>query len=261
MRSVQRPTTVGFITPPRWHDPAPHEFSHVCGVAVRTQQSILPLPDFDYRLETIGHVDTSAALAVQARLLASAECDLVVQVGTPFAWAGTTSEAEARARGEALEQAAGVPVIMTGLALIDALRALGARRPALACTYYDAAWRDGWAAFVARCGFEPAHVATMADQGLVQPGDTLARYGFAMSEELAQASVERTATAAPEADAIVVTGTGTRTLWLAPVLERVLGRPIVGADTVGYWVAARLLGLPLGHSLGTLGDASLPART
>ena len=259
MTTTERVPSVGFISPPRWHDPAPHEFEGVCGSKVRTQQTILPFPDFEYRLENVGAPETVDAIRTCARTLAAAGCDVVVQVGTPFAWAGTTSEREARERAASIQAAAGVPVIMTGLAIIDALRALGARRPALACTYYDRTWSDAWAAFVRGCGFEPASVTTMADQGLVEAGDTLETQGFSMTADLAEKTIEATAHDAPDADAVVVTGTGTRTLTVAPVMEMSLGKPLVGSDTVTYWMAAQWLGLALGDALGRLGNVPAEA--
>ena len=154
--------TVGFISAPAWFDPAPHEFPTVVEEPVRTQQTPLPLPEFDYRLESI------AALGHEldrcCRTLRAIGCDLVAQVGSPFAWAGVASEAEACARQTAMADAAGAPVIMTGLAIVDGLRAIGAEKVAVNCTYYDAEWRDQFAAFLRLCGFATVHVVTLADQ-------------------------------------------------------------------------------------------------
>jgi hypothetical protein len=63
-------------------------------------------------------------------------------------------------------------------------------------------------------------------------------YGWSMTPELTRKSVGFVADAAPDAEAIVVTGAGTR--------------PIVAADTVLYWAIARELGLSLRPILGAL---------
>ena len=252
--SAERARKVGFISPPRWFDPAPAEFPTVCRAPVLTQQMPLPPPDFDYRLESIAGVESELTLAT--RTLAAGGCELVVQVGTPFAWAGTVSEADARMRCARIAATAGVPIIMTGLAIVDALRAIGAERPALACTYYDDDWRDAWASFVRTCGFEPVRAATMADQKLVDRRDTLESYGFDMPEELARRSILRVAADAPEADVLVVTGAGVRTLTLIEPVEAESGRPLVAADTAAYWAAAQALGVELTCCMGRLGLTS-----
>ena len=122
---------------------APAEFPKVCLEEVRTQQAPLPLPDFDYRLESIAALQSELNLC--ARSLKAAECDLVAQVGSPFAWACAHSEAESRARNEAMQEAAGIPTLMTGSAIVDGLRALGVNQVAVTCTYYQSDWRDGFA--------------------------------------------------------------------------------------------------------------------
>ncbi|MEM6985529.1 MAG: hypothetical protein AAF499_03225 [Pseudomonadota bacterium] len=241
---------VGFISPPAWFDPAVAEFPRVVEEAVRTQQAPLLLPDFDYRLDSIASVH--AKLALCARCLQAIGCNVVAQVGSPFAWAGVVSEAEARARCAALADATGLPTVMTSLAIVDALRAHGAQRVAVNCSYYERDWRDGFATFLAMCGFEVMHASTLEDQGLVTPPMSMAETGWAMKADLTCASTHTVATVAPECDAIVVTGAGTRTLALLVDLEAETGRPIVAADTALYWAAARAIGLSLKPVLASL---------
>ena len=241
---------VGFISPPAWFDPAPAEFPRVCVEEVRTQQASLPLPDFDYKLGSIASIQDELNLC--ARTLRAAGCDLIAQIGSPFAWACALSEKEARDRCDAIADAAGIPALMTGLAIVDGLRALCARRVAVACTYYEADWRDGFANFIRLCGFETIHVATLADQRLIAASATMEDYGWSMTPELTRKSVGFVADAAPDAEAIVVTGAGTRTIELLVELEANAGRPIVAADTVLYWAIARELGLSLRPILGAL---------
>lgn len=241
---------VGFISAPAWFDPAPSEFPDVVVEPVRTQQAPLLLPAFDYRLESIAAVQNE--LNHCALSLASMGCHLTAQVGSPFAWAGAASEADARSRCAAMTAAAGIPCLMTGLAIVDGLRALNVKKVALDCTYYEKPWRDAFARFLKRCGFDLVHASTMADQGLVSPTATMEDFGWSMTPELTRESIRRVADAATEAEAIVVTGAGTRTLVLLGELERRTGRPIVAADTVLYWSIARALGLTLRPVLGRL---------
>ena len=244
------PPTIGFISAPAWFDPAPAEFPTVVEEAVRTQQAPLLRPTFDYRLESIARVQPDLELC--ARSLKASGCDLVAQVGSPFAWAGAGVEAAARARSESMTRAAGIPCLMTGLAIVDGLRALGAVKVAVTATYYEADWRDSFRAFLRVCGFEPIHVSTLADQGLVAAHARMTDYGWSMTPELTQRSVRAVAEAAPQAEAIVVTGAGTRTLALLAALESQTARPVIAADTVLYWAIARKLNLALKPEMGAL---------
>ena len=241
--------TVGFVSAPAWFDPAPAEFPTVVDGPVRTQQSPLLLPDFDYRLASIAGVQSKLDLCAES--LAAAGCDMVAQVGSPFAWADAGSESEARRRQEKMAAAAGLPVIMTGLAIVEGLRAMGAKKVAVNCTYYEAVWRDAFAQFLDMCGFEPVHASTLADQGLVETGARMEDYGWSMTDDLAQRSILAAAGSAPEAEAIVVTGAGTRTLGILSEMESRTGRPIVAADTIVYWAIARELGLALRPVMGS----------
>ena len=242
--------TIGFISAPAWFDPAPAEFPAVVAETVRTQQAPLPLPTFDYRLKSIAAVQPDLNLCAQS--LQACGCDLVAQVGSPFAWAAVDGEAEARARRDAMIRAAGVPVVMTGLAIVDGLRALDAVRVAVNATYYEADWRDGFSHFLRMCGFDTIHVSTLADQGLVPADARMAEYGWSMTPGLTLRSVRRTAEAAPQADAIVVTVAGTRTLALLKAMAADTDRPVIAADTVLYWAIARELGLTLKPEMGIL---------
>jgi len=246
---MQETPTVGFISPPAWLDPSPSEFPTVVEEEARTQQAPLLLPEFDYRLESIASVQRELSLC--ARSLKAMGCHVAAQVGSPFAWAGATGEEEARARAQAMAESAGLPVVMTGLAIIDGLRLLGVKRVAVNCTYYESRWRDAFASFLRLCGFDTVHVSTLADQGLAPSRSRMEDYGWSMTRELARRSILAVAEASPEAEAIVVTGSGTRTLKILAPLESELQRPIVAADTVLYRMIARELSLTLKPVMGS----------
>jgi maleate isomerase len=126
---------------------------------------------------------------------------------------------------------------------------------ALACTYYDDEWKASWRGFIEACGFDVVYAATMANQGLVQTDDPFHDYGWSIAPELTRACVVKSAEDAPDAEAIVVTGAGNRTVGVLPELEALTGKAIVAADTAPYWAAARVAGLPLVPGmLGRLGE-------
>ena len=243
---------IGFISAPAWFDPAPSEFPTVVEECVLTQQAPLLLPEFDYRLETIA--TTQNELNLCARSLKAMGCDLIAQVGSPFAWACAQSEAEARYRKEAITSATELPALMTSLAMVDALRELGVNKIAVNCTYYDNVWRDGFSYFMNLCGFDVVHVSSLSDQGVAGPEIKIEDFGWSMTNELTSNSIAFSAGAASSAEAIVVTGTGARTLDIISELETKIQRPIVAADTALYWAAARELGLTLKPSIGILSN-------
>jgi maleate isomerase len=245
--------TIGFISPPSWFDPSPAEFPTVCAEAVRVQQCPLSLPELDWRIDSIAR--TEPELIAAARTLGEMGCSLVANVGTPFAWAGLGSVTEARARQERLARAAGTPVVMSGIAIIDAFAALGVRRIGLACTYYSDDWRDRWARLVAASGLDVVSAQNLAEQGLMPPHDDADRAYWAPTAEQICESVRRLAETAPETEAIAISGAGSRTLALISTLEAEIERPVFGSDTALYWAAAKAAGVALKPGiLGRLTD-------
>ena len=243
--------TIGFISPPGWFDPSPREFPTVCADQVQTQQCPLSLPGFDWRLDSI--VRTEPELLAAARALGDMGCDLVANVGTPFAWAGQASVTEARAKQERLTDAAGVPVVMSGIAIIDACAALGADRIGLASTYYSDDWTSRWTRYIQASGVDVVAAQNLAGQGLIpQHNDPADRTYWAPTAEQICESVRRIAAAAPEAEAIAISGAGSRTLTLIHALEDETGRPVFGSDTALYWAAAKTAGVEL--KAGVLGS-------
>ena len=253
---LDKNNTIGFISPPSWFDPATSEFPSIVEEIVLTQQAPLLLPKFDYSLNSIASVQDELNLCGQS--LKAMGCDLVAQVGSPFAWAGANSESEARLRNEAISQSANIPSLMTSLAIVDGLRAYGAKKVALNCTYYDAMWRISFEKYMTLCGFEVVHSSNLVDQGLIQQIDFEATdYGWHMTPELTSKSILTIAKKSPNADAIVVTGAGTRTLDILVDIESEINQPIVAADTILYWAIAEELSLTLKPKMGSLATLSL----
>lgn len=247
---MKKTPIIGFISAPAWLDPAPFEFHSVIEEGVQTQQAPLLLPEFDYRLESVASVQEDLNLC--ARSLKAIACDLAAQVGSPFAWSCATSESEARSRNASMAAAADIPCLMTGLAIVDGLRALGVTRVAVNCTYYESNWRDAFASFLKMCGFSTLHVSTLADQGLSEADAKMEDYGWSMTHDLACESILSVAQKSPDAEAIVVTGAGTRTLEILCEMESQTKRPIIAADTILYWAIARKLNLTLKPVMGSL---------
>ncbi len=73
-----------------------------------------------------------------------------------------------------------------------------------------------------------------------------------MKPELASRSILAVAKASPDAEAIVVTGAGTRPLDVLIAMELETKHPIIAADTILYWAIARELNLTLKPVMGSL---------
>lgn len=247
--------SVGFISAPNWSDPAPYEFTTSVKEKIITQQAQLLLPDFDYSLDNIASEFVVERFCLCARSLQASGCHLVVQVGSPFAWAKVESEAQARQRNARIEKAANVPSIMTALAIVDALRAHQVRNIAI-CTYYSLSWKKYFSSFLELCGFKVLHASNFSEQGLVKVENEaeLFEYDWNKSSDLVKESVGLVKNAAPNAEAIVITGTGVRTLEILCELEAIAQCPVIPADTVSYWLSARYLNLTLVPQMGCFKD-------
>jgi maleate cis-trans isomerase len=242
--------TIGFISAPAWFDPAPSEFPQVVEEKVYTQQAPLLLPDFDYQLSSIALVQDELNLC--SRSLKSMGCNIIAQVGSPFTWAGVKSEQDARTRSKLMQESSCIPVIMTGLAIVDRLRILNVNKVAVNCSYYESEWRDSFSSFLESCGFQIDHCSTLTDQGLAPENSKMQDFGRSMTDDLTFKSVEAVSNSSPNAEAIVVTGAGTRTLNLLNELELSTNRPVVAADTALYWAIANELSLTLKPIMGSL---------
>jgi maleate cis-trans isomerase len=130
-----------------------------------------------------------------------------------------------------VEDAIGVPASSTSLAYVNALRALGLRRVAIAATYpEDIARRFG--AFLEDAGLEPVAVTS---HGIV----TAAEVGT-LGQREAIALVR--ATDHSDADAVLLPDTALHTIASLAALEEAAGKPVLTANQVSAWEGMRLAG-------------------
>lgn len=264
--SVSLLPTVGFISPPAWFDPAPYEFTTVVQESVLTQQATPLLPDFDFSFDSLASEHLAEQLCLCARSLQATGCSVVVQVGNPFAWANVKSEAEARRRNDRIAAATNLPTIMTALAVVDALRSHQAKKIAINSTFYSSVWNNHFASFMEMCGFEIVHISNFYQQGVAQPIDKYNeeehfRYADLANpvdelSDLIKASVQVVKERNSDCEAIVIVGTGARTLDILCDLESIAQCPVVPADTAVYWWAAQHLNLTLLPNMGRFGSLS-----
>lgn len=203
------------------------------------QQTILPPPGFDYSFEAIAASESH--LVVAATMLAEAGCELIVQDGPGFGCLIGRTPAGARAAGERISQACGVPVVLNVVALLDELDRLGARRVAVAAPYYSPEWKTMFTEFLGHGDYRIEAFQTFVEQGLFPDQASVSARHYQFSEGEVLASLGRTRAAAPAAEAMIIVGTGIRTARWIDRLERQHGLPLVPADMSMYRAVARWL--------------------
>lgn len=131
---------------------------------------------------------------------------------------------------ERLAKLSGARPLTAATAIAAALRHLRARRIALATPYPEVIAKAGRAYWTA-AGFD-----IVAHRGLPDATNI-----YEETEERAYA-LGRSADA-PEADAVLISGTGLPTAGIVERLERELGKPVVTSQTATLWRALELLGV------------------
>lgn len=225
-------SVIGFISPPDWTDPTPSEFREIEGGAVVVQQTILDLPNFDWKMESIAACE--ASLTNAAVQLANAGCDITVIVGTPFGWAGLENVDAAKERLERISKVSGVDCISSATAISDALNDAGVNTLGLACTYYSDDWKNRWAQFLAMSGYDIHAASSMTDQGLMKPHGLSSKENWAPTPSEIIKSVTILADQHPDVEGIVITGAGARTSSILDTLRAQTGKYIIGSDTALY---------------------------
>lgn len=242
--------SIGFISAPAWSDPSPYEFTTIIREKIITQQAFPLLPDFNYSLDNIASELIYKRFSLCGKSLHAAKCDLIVQVGSPFAWAQMKTEDQARKLNDRIAKESGIPCIMTALAIVDALRAHQVKNIAI-CTYYCQEWKTQFSKFLTFCDFKILHATNFYEQGLIKSEYMLFGYNWANATNIIKESIKLIKNKVPEVEAIVIVGTGIRTLNILTELETIAQCPVVPADTSIYWQSARYLNLTLSSQMGS----------
>jgi len=135
---------------------------------------------------------------------------------------------------QAVTDASGLPATTMSNGVIDGLKAVGANRVAVATAYNDEV-NDRLRAFLLEHGLMPVVVTglgieAMTDVDKVTQNDLL-EFGVRVRES------------APDADSLLVSCGGFRTLELIAPLEARTGVPAISSMPHGLWAGARLVGL------------------
>jgi len=135
---------------------------------------------------------------------------------------------------DSIHKATGLPSTTMSTAVVEGLRAVGGRRLAVA-TAYNEDVSGRLRTFLTESGFE---VLTVQGLGLVNIGDP-----DKVSQRELQQFCASVAKKAPQADAMVVSCGGLRTLELIAPLEKECRLPVISSTPHALWAGVRLLGL------------------
>lgn len=127
----------------------------------------------------------------------------------------------------------GLPIGTMSSAIVDGLRAVGAKRITVA-TAYNEEVNGRLEDFLVRCGFE---VLAIEGFGIVNFNSVSSVSGDAITELAVMVNDK-----AADADAMLISCGGLRTLQLTVPLEAKIGKPVVSSMPAALWSAVRLIG-------------------
>lgn len=250
----------GFVTTPRYFDDSPQQFLSVAPKGTGVIQRVLHIPNYEYEL---GQRARNFDLLEEAAIcLGLSHAEVVGQVGTNWVHCNGTTPDDIKRLCDKISRKAGARFLMAGMCIVEGLQAVGAKRIAVANGYYRQDWMDGINRFLEQAGFEILWSGNVIDQGLYDNLDqqleveekTLWDYP---ARDVIQACY-LAHKAAPNAQAVVQTGSGFRTLPHIQAIEGMMGIPLISSDVSLYWAMLRDLNTDVavhdhGQLMATLG--------
>ncbi len=157
---------------------------------------------------------------------------------------------------EQLRQATGLPVSTMSDSVVQGLRAVGAKKIAVATAYADEV-NNRLADFLRKSGFEVLALEGFGLFGFGEPGGKSEQDIIELSSKAIQGANKD----AKQADAVLISCGGLLTLGCAEPIERKHGIPVVTSTQSAFWLAMRLAG-DSGHvaGRGRMLEQSAPAH-
>jgi maleate cis-trans isomerase len=226
-RDIAPPLRLGFLYPGHSAEDDLTLLARKLSVPVEAQVAITSVGEDAHRIDALLDLGSMERLAQGVAVLRGVTA--VVWACTSgsfvFGWDG------ARRQADGLERAAGVPASSTSFAFVNAARALGVTRVAVAATYpADVAQR--FRDFLKAGGLD---VTGLTSSGIV----TAEEVGTVGAEAVAE--MTRAADHA-RAEAVLLPDTALHTVACLPGLEQAVGKPVLTANQVSLWEGLRLAG-------------------
>jgi arylmalonate decarboxylase len=225
MVTMSKDTTIGLVVPFA-EDKVPDE-----GLQMYPGARFLPRGVGVRSLTPEGYAAAFDAIMPAAEHLASKGVDAIMVIGTSLTFY-RGPEAHDRLL-EKLREATGLPVSSMSQAIVEGLRDVGAGRVAVATAYTDEVNRRLRELLVAS-GFDVVSLECFNIQEFGGPSRKSEADIIALSEQ-AVANGD-------DADGILISCGGLRTLGVAAPLEARCGIPVVASTQAAFWAALRLVG-------------------
>ncbi len=181
----------------------------------------------EHTVEALLDTGSAARLAEGADAIAAHSPDAVMWACTSGSFVYGRDGAAAQAA--AISARVGVPASSTSIAFVEAARALGVGKVAVAASY-PAELAEHFRSFLAAGGIE---VISFGASGIFTAVD-VGRLGPEAVVEMA------VAVDVPDAEAVLVPDTAMHTLTCIDALEKALGKPVLTANQVTVWEGLRL---------------------
>jgi arylmalonate decarboxylase len=167
-----------------------------------------------------------------AEKLAAEGADAIELTGTSLTF--FRGEAFNQQLREAVTKASGLPATTMSNGVIDGLKAVGAKQVAVATAYADEV-NGRLRAFLIEHGLEPLVVTGMGIEAIADVDkvtqDDLVEFATRVRES------------APDADSVLLSCGGFRTLEIIAPIEERTGVPVISSMPHGLWAGARLVGM------------------
>lgn len=141
---------------------------------------------------------------------------------------------------------ASVHVTTNGLDCVAALGALGIQRPLLVLpAWFGPATAAAGVAYFSAHGIEPAatHSYDPGAKWRSVPPDEMYPRGLGFEQEIEPLRDQIVAACPPDADGVLIAGTGFRCVGIIDALERALDKPVVTANQASLWHCLRRSGI------------------
>jgi len=171
-------------------------------------------------------------LPAAAELLVKAGAEAIELTGTSLTF--YKGEAFNQQLRERVTKASGLRATTMSNGVIDGLKAVGAKRVAVATAYNDTV-NDRLRAFLVEHGLEPLVITGLGIEAMTDIDKVT-------QKDLLEFGV-RVRASAPQADSLFVSCGGFRTLELIAPLEARTGVPVISSMPHGLWAGAKLVGL------------------
>jgi arylmalonate decarboxylase len=222
---MSKGVTIGLVVPFA-EDKVPDE-----GLQMYPQMRFVPRGVGVRSLTPEGFAAAFDAIVPAAEQLAAQGVDAIMVIGTSLTFY-RGPEAHDRLL-EKLRATTGLPVSTMSQAIVDGLREVGATRVAVA-TAYTKGVNDQLKALLVAAGLQVGSLAAFDLQEFGGPGRKSEADIIALSQ---QAVAE-----AGNADGLLISCGGLRTLGVAKPLEERCGMPVVSSTPAAFWAAMRLVG-------------------